>query len=140
PEVLHDDVGLRRQLEDPIAHGRIAKVGLDAPLVAVEGEERVHLAVALAVQDPPEAHPFAADPLDLDHVRAEVTEHLGRHRPLHERREVEHPDATERPAHLSMSQDTFPDRIPPSTGTVMPVTTPALSLARNTTTFATSSG
>src|SRR5262249_27252025 len=132
-------------LQDPVSHLRVAQVGLGAPLVAVEGEEGVHLAVALAVQDPPEAHPLAADLLDLDHVRAEVAEHLGRHRPLHERREVEHPDPAERPAHcfsspVSMSQETIPAIRPPSTGTVMPVTTDALSLARNRTTFATSSG
>ena len=104
-EVLDDHVRLGGELEHAVADLRVSQVGLGSALVPVEGEERVHLAVALAVEDSPEAHPLAADLLDLDHVGAEVAQHLSRHRPLNERSEVEHPDAAERPAHF------FPARV-----------------------------
>ena len=95
-EVLHHDVELAGQRQDSLAGGLVLQVGGHAALVAVEGEERVGLAVRVPVGDPPVPAPLPLRPLDLDHVGAEVAEDLGGQRSLHERGEIQDPEVAER--------------------------------------------
>ena len=75
PEVAGHDVGLPGQLEDQVAARVRLDVDADAPFVAV-GCRPVR-AVALIKERRLETTDLAAvDTLDLDHVGAEVGEHL----------------------------------------------------------------
>ena len=150
-EVLDDDIGVLRELEDPLADRRVLEVDRDTPLVAVEREERVDLAVAPAVEDPPMAAPLALEPFELDHVGAEVTEICVASGPWTSavksriRRWLRAPDGSG-PAVGSFGSaiDTGGQcpftRTPPSTDIVLPVMNDASSEARNAIAAATSDG
>src|SRR5262249_6079655 len=93
--VLDDDVARRREAPNDVATLRRVEVHRDATLAPVA--DLVQRADAVDLHTDPAAD--VADPrsLDLHHVRALVGEDGGRVRPRRRDRQVEHPDARQRP-------------------------------------------
>ncbi len=101
-EVLHHDVdGLRELANDLLSRG-LGEIDRDRALVAVGAEEERVVVVRLALRIDQIGRSedarivAAARTLDLDHLGAEVGEHLGRQRAREHARQIEHLDAGER--------------------------------------------
>src|SRR4029453_6553392 len=97
-EVLDEDVGFLRQAADEVLADRAREIDGDGTLAAIHREEGGGLARlpalpvlhAIALL----AHVVAAPrPLDLDHVRTEIGEHLRRPRAGEDAAQIENPRA-----------------------------------------------
>ena len=102
-EVLDDHVCVAAQSRVPAADPqRVREVRDHRTLAAVAGMEIGGVATAIGVLDerrPPAARLVAVRALDLDHIRAQVGQHLPRPGPGQNARQFQHPDARQRPFH-----------------------------------------
>ncbi len=102
-EVFDQHIGVREQAPDERGALRCGEVDRDRALVAIGAQvvaalRRLRAARVAQERRPPRARlVIDAGPLDLEHVRAEVAQHLRAGRPGEDTAEIEDRDAVERP-------------------------------------------